>query len=168
MNTISFYMFLSSEERFSGSGSRTPTLTYFICSSKMFEASDPAGFCFELEAFKVLQDTNHHGEQRETPPRCGPAIRSKRVVLWSCSAERLMLLLPTQKTCYIYEPPRRVFIPAFVPHYWSFVWSNLMFFDRRLFCSPRLHLFGQKYRGNSKKIEILLQFKIAIFYVNIL
>ncbi len=32
------------------------------------------------------------------------------------------------------------------------------------FCSPRLHLFDQKYSTNS---EILLQFKITVFYVNI-
>ncbi len=140
---------------FSGSGSRTPTLKYFICSSKMFEASDPAGFCFELEAFKVLQDTNHHGEQRETPPWCGPAIRSKRVVLWSCSAERLMLLLPTQKTCYIYEPPRRVFIPAFIPHYWSYVWSNLMFLTEDSSAHQGC-IYLSKYRGNSKKLWIII------------
>ncbi len=33
-----------------------------------------------------------------------------------------------------------------------------------LFCSPWLHLFDQKYSKNS---EILLQYKTAVFYVNI-
>ncbi len=39
----------------------------------------------------------------------------------------------------------------------------LMFFEGSLFCSPMLHLFDQKY---SKKCEILLEFKTAVFYVN--
>ncbi len=38
-------------------------------------------------------------------------------------------------------------------------------FDRSYLCSPRLHLFDQKY---SKKSETLLQFKMTIFYLNIL
>ncbi len=37
-------------------------------------------------------------------------------------------------------------------------------FKRSLFCSPRLHLFDEKYSGNC---EILLQLKISVFYVNI-
>ncbi len=36
--------------------------------------------------------------------------------------------------------------------------------ERSLFCSPRLNLFDQKYSTN---FEILLQFKINVFYVNI-
>ncbi len=35
--------------------------------------------------------------------------------------------------------------------------------ERSVFCSPKLHLFDQKY---SKNFKILLQFKIAVFYVN--
>ncbi len=38
-------------------------------------------------------------------------------------------------------------------------------FKRSLFCSPMLHLFDQEY---SKKCVILLEFKISVFYVNML
>ncbi len=36
--------------------------------------------------------------------------------------------------------------------------------ERSLFCSPRLHLFDQKYCKNS---EMLLKFKLAVFCLNI-
>ncbi len=37
---------------------------------------------------------------------------------------------------------------------------------KSLFCSPRLHLFEHEYSKNSKIVK-LLQFKIAVFYLNI-
>ncbi len=35
-------------------------------------------------------------------------------------------------------------------------------FGRSLFCSPKQHLFNEKYCKNSKNCEILLQFKISV------
>ncbi len=46
----------------------------------------------------------------------------------------------------------------------SVQWLTVCFHLIHLFCSPRLHLFDQKY---SKNCEIILQFKITVFYVNI-
>ncbi len=37
-----------------------------------------------------------------------------------------------------------------------------------LLCSPRLHLFDQKYNKKQLYCEILLHFKITVFYLNLL
>ncbi len=47
---------------------------------------------------------------------------------------------------------------------WLIIWFILEKLVVSLFCSPMLHLFDWKY---SKNCEILLQFKIIIFYMNI-
>ncbi len=44
-------------------------------------------------------------------------------------------------------------------------YHSIYTFERSLFCSPRLHVIGKKY---SKIFEILLQNKIAVFYVHVL
>ncbi len=40
-------------------------------------------------------------------------------------------------------------------------------FERSLLCSPRLHLFDQKYNKNSNIVKYFLQFKIIVFYCQI-
>jgi len=42
--------------------------------------------------------------------------------------------------------------------------GSVQVFERTILCSPRMELFDQKYSKNS---EILLQFKITVFSLNI-